>query len=353
MHLAKLIVSQFRNIAHAELALASRMNIIVGDNGSGKTSLLEAIYYLGHAKSFRTPHTTQLINLQKSEFVLHGETNTQHTMGIKRSKQTELIKLDRQIGQKKSELAKALPMQIINPDVHRILDDSPRYRRRFLDWGVFHVEQSYWDHWRRYQNILKQRNAALKQHWDKQLIQSWNEELSATVAAITHIKSTYVDQLENVLGSLPHGLEGLEIRYQQGWPESHSFVDSLQHSFDLDRKTGFTKYGPHRSDLKITLNGITAKQVVSRGQQKYLACVLKIAQVEMFCQSLGFSPLFLVDDLFSELDRTTAQQVIELLTLTGSQLFITAIEAQPALSLLPEANRKLFHVKHGMFQEVI
>lgn len=353
MYLAKLIVSQFRNIAHTELMFAPGTNVIVGDNGSGKTSLLEAIYYLGHAKSFRTPHTTHLIHLQKPEFVLHGETDAQHTIGIKRSKQVELIKLDRQPGQKKSELAKTLPMQIINPDVHRILDDSPRYRRRFLDWGVFHVEQSYWDHWRRYQGILKQRNSALKQHWDKPLIQPWNDELNATVAAITRIKSTYVEQLEKVLGLLPHGIEGLAIRYQQGWPDSQGFADSLEYSFPLDRKSGFTKYGPHRSDLKITVNGITAKQVVSRGQQKYLACVLKIAQVEMFRRALGFSPLFLVDDLFSELDRVTAQQVIQLLAVTGSQLFITAIETQPALSLLSEANRKLFHVKHGDFQEVI
>ncbi|MCG6971231.1 MAG: DNA replication/repair protein RecF, partial [Gammaproteobacteria bacterium] len=286
MHLAKLIVSQFRNIHQADLFFAPHVNVIVGDNGSGKTSLLEAIYYLGHAKSFRTPHAAKLIRFHEQEFVVHGETDSSHSIGIKRSKQSELIKLARQVCQKKSELAKALPTQIINPDVHRILEDSPRYRRRFLDWGVFHVEHSYWDHWRRYQVILKQRNAALKQHWDKQLIHSWNEELSHTVAAINKIKLDYVAHLEKAILTVPHGMTGLEISYQPGWPESQTFETSLLNSYELDSKTGFTKYGPHRSDLKITLDGTAAKYVVSRGQQKYLACVMKIAQVELFRETL-------------------------------------------------------------------
>jgi DNA replication and repair protein RecF len=96
-----------------------------------------------------------------------------------------------------------------------------------------------------------------------------------------------------------------------------------------------------------------AKHVVSRGQQKYLACVLKIAQVELFRETLGFSPLFLVDDLFSELDKSTAQQVIALLLHTNSQLFITAIEAQPAITFLAGREPRLFHVEHGEFQEVV
>jgi len=268
MQLSKLIVSQFRNINQAEIQFSAHVNLVVGDNGSGKTSLLEAIYYLGHAKSFRTPHSTQLIKLHEKEFVLFAELGQLLTIGIQRSKTNQQIKISKQGCQKKSELAKALPIQIINPDVHKILEDSPRYRRRFLDWGVFHVEHSYWDYWRRYQTILKQRNAALKNHWDKKLIDSWNEELVHTVAAITQIKSKYVAALQTELETMSHGFSGLEINYHCGWPEDLNFEDSLIKSWDQDRKTGFTKYGPHRSDLKITVRGIAAKDMVSRGQQK-------------------------------------------------------------------------------------
>ncbi len=353
MHLSKLIVSQFRNINNAEMNFSPNVNVVVGNNGSGKTSLLEAVYYLGHAKSFRTPHSTHLITHQSKEFVLYAELDHLQTIGIKRSKTAEQIKIAKQPCQKKSELVKTLPIQIINPDVHKILEDSPRYRRRFLDWGVFHVEHSYWDHWRHYQAILKQRNAALKKQWDKKLIESWNVELIATVTAITKIKSAYVAALRTELESIALEFPGLHIDYQRGWPETDTYEDSLYKSSEWDRKTGFTKFGPHRSDLKITVNGVDAKDIVSRGQQKFLACVLKIAQVILFRKAIGYSPLFLVDDLFSELDKSASRKVIHMLQNTSSQLLITTIEPQPAREVGEHENMKMFHVEHGVFQEVI
>jgi DNA replication and repair protein RecF len=353
MLLSKLIVSHFRNIHSAELKFAPQVNLIVGDNGSGKTSLLEAVYYLGHAKSFRTPHSTHLINLQENEFVVYGELDPMQSIGIQRNKTNQQIKIAKQLCVKKSELAKTLPIQIINPDVHKILEDSPRHRRRFLDWGVFHVEHLFWEHWKRYQAILKQRNAALKKRWDKRLIFSWNDELAATVMAITQFKSDYVNALREELNHLPHGFADLQIEYQQGWPESLSYVDSLEKHLEADRKIGFTKYGPHRSDLKITINNVAAKDVVSRGQQKFLASVLKIAQVLVYRKAMGFGPLFLVDDIFSELDRTAAHTVIGLLLNTGSQLLITAIDPQSSRAALPHEIIKMFHVEHGEFQEVV
>ena len=357
MHIARLSVSQFRNIQKTDLEFAPQVNWILGNNGSGKTSLLEAVYFLGHAKSFRTPHSTQLIQHQQKTFLLFAEIqrppDLYTTIGIQREKHSETVKLAKQLCQRKSELAKALPMQVINPDVHKILEDSPRYRRRFLDWGVFHVEHSYWDCWRRYHSILKQRNAALKQHWDPKLIQAWDDELLQTVKDITTIKAAYVDRLRKVLQSMPHGFDGLQITYLQGWPESQPFEECLHSSLESDRKTGFTKFGPHRSDLKITVHGEVAKDVVSRGQQKFLACLLKIAQVEVFREVLNFSPLFLVDDLFSELDRQSAGRIIDLLQGSGSQLIVTAIETPASVTVAANGETKMFHVEHGEFTEVV
>lgn len=335
------------------MSFSPSVNVIAGNNGSGKTSLLEAVFYLGHAKSFRTPHASHLINHQSKEFVLYGILDHSQSIGIRRNKTSEQIKIAKQLCQKKSELVKTLPMQIINPDVHKILEDSPRYRRRFLDWGVFHVEHSYWDHWRNYQNILKQRNAALKKHWDKKLVSSWNTELTSTVSDITNIKTTYVEALRTELDVVSQEFPNLDIAYLRGWPESDTYEESLQKSWEMDKKTGFTKYGPHRSDMKITVNGMAAKDVVSRGQQKYLACVLKILQVRLFNKAIGFSPLFLVDDLFSELDKAAARKVLHLLQNTRSQLLISTIEQQPARAALELEDVKMFHVEHGVFQEVI
>ena len=353
MHITRLILSHFRNILNAELPLSPQVNAIVGDNGSGKTSLLEAIYYLGHAKSFRTANATQLITLQQKEMVVYCELGNAQSIGIKRSKTGEQIKIAKQLCARKSQLAKTLPIQIINPDVHKILEDSPRYRRRFLDWGVFHVEHTYWELWRRYQILLKQRNAALKQHWNKKLIDPWSKELQDTVAAITTLKSDYVEALRAEIETLAHGFDGLSIAYQRGWPDTLSYEESLQHSMEFDSKTGFTKYGPHRSDLKITLHGVAAKEVVSRGQQKALACVLKIAQVKLFNKVGGNSPVFLVDDIFSELDKTTANKVIAWLLEIRCQLLITSIEKQHLVNTIPREAMKMFHVEHGEFQEVI
>ena len=353
MNISSVKVTHFRNIVQADLNLDPGINVIVGDNGSGKTSLLEAIYYLGHAKSFRTPHSTQLITLGEKQLVLYCDLSDHKSIGISRSKNTEHIKIARQPVLKKSELVMALPIQFINPDVHKILDDSPRYRRRFLEWGVFHVEHSYLELWKKYQVILKQRNAALKNRWDKKLIDSWTGELTAVANAITKIKDDYLKELAAVVQPMVHGFEDLQLDYQRGWPEAMSFEDSLNSSLESDFKTGFTKYGPHRSDIKIILKGIAAKDVVSRGQQKFLACVLKIAQVLLYSKKTSRTPVFLVDDIFSELDRNRVKQLLGLLLQTRTQLFLTSIEKQPVEEVLANMQRKMFHVEHGEFKEVV
>jgi len=354
MNIHRLKITDFRNITRADLQPDRWLNVIVGDNGSGKTSLLEAIYYLGHAKSFRTPHSTQLITLGEKQFVLYCELENAGSIGVSRSKISEQTKIAHQPVQKKSELVKTLPIQFINPDVHKILDDSPRYRRRFLEWGVFHVEQSYLDLWRKYQIILKQRNAALKNHWDKNLIGSWTEELKDVVAAITEIKANYLSDLSSEVRQIIQGFSELELVYQQGWPESQLFEDCLLASLDSDYKTGFTKHGPHRSDIKITLSGVPAKDLVSRGQQKYLASALKVAQVILFTKKTGRNPVLLVDDIFSELDKMSAKHILGVILETGCQLFLTAIDHHPAREILSDVDSmKMFHVEHGEFKEVV
>lgn len=332
--------------------MGARTNAVVGANGSGKTSLLEAIYYLGHAKSFRTLNSKILINNSTSEFLLFARLENSKTIGIQKSKNSEQLKLSKSNISTKAELVRALPTQIINPDVHKILEDSPRYRRRFIDWGVFHVEHSYLEHWKNFQRILKQRNAALKKHWDRQLIAEWDRELINVGLVITSIKEQYVEDLQAEIKNIQLGFDDISISYAKGWPEDLSYEECLHRSLAQDQKTGFTKFGPHRADVKIKLSDYPAKELVSRGQQKYLACLLKIAQVILFHRKTSRYPVLLLDDLFSELDKHSAKKITDLVSTLDCQRFITSIEKHNFDGLLNK-QMKMFHVEHGKFQEVV
>src|ERR1700689_1093527 len=198
MSLSRLQVTDFRCLQSAELQPDPHFTLISGPNASGKTSLLEAIYVLGRGRSFRTRRLEHLIRHGLERFVVFGEVETSTRrvlMGVEGSRKGMRAQIDGDKPSSLAELALFLPVQIIDPEVHHLIDEGPSRRRRYLDWGVFHVEQSFVGHWQRYQQVLKQRNAALKGRQPRGVVSVWDSDLVRSGELLGSARARYVTTL--------------------------------------------------------------------------------------------------------------------------------------------------------------
>src|SRR5271154_3312408 len=180
MSIRRVQVTDFRCLQSAALDFDPRFTLISGSNASGKTSLLEALYVLGRGRSFRTRRLEHLIRHGSERFVVFGEVDSlgrRIPLGVEGSAAGVRARISGERPSSLAELAVALPVQIVDPEVHRLIEEGPSQRRRFLDWGVFHVEQSFVADWQRYQQVLRQRNAALKSHQSKAVVSVWDGDL--------------------------------------------------------------------------------------------------------------------------------------------------------------------------------
>jgi DNA replication and repair protein RecF len=349
----------FRNFTHLCLTPAPRLNVIYGDNGSGKTSLIEAIYIMARLRSFRTSHFRNLISNGEADFLcrakLHDASGHLHHLGIQRSKDSLLIKLDGDSLRRSSELAHLMPLQLINNDVHLLIEGGPRERRQFLDWGVFHVEPHYGVILKQLRHILSQRNAALKQHWTPQQIRHWDLPLVEASNQVHQMRQDYLDRLQPFLEQLladSFNLPSIDIQYAQGWDKELSYEHALQQSLATDLQRGKTHYGPHRADLRLRSAGKPLKEVVSRGQQKILATLMMLAQIEFYKQHSGRGLVLLIDDLPAELDRHFARFFLDKVMDSESQVFVTTTDYHSLQLPDTMAEGKMFHVEHGQIREV-
>ena len=357
MFLTQLDIRQVRNLHEITLNPSKHCNYIYGANASGKTSVLEAIYLLSIARSFRTTHIKHVISHEHSHLQVFArvQNNSDSTaVGLERSIKKTRIRINGADVKQVSELSALLPVQIINPDVHKLLEQGPKYRRQFIDWGVFHVEHEFLSAWQQYYRVLKQRNAALRKKLAKNSITLWDEQLIQFAKKITLSRETYLSGFLPIFNRYVDKLMGLsvEINYQRGWNSEFSFTDSLNASFDKDFHKGFTSLGPHRADLEISYKGTLVQNCFSRGQQKLLVCAMRLAQITHLKTLMNQQSILLVDDLAAELDLEHRQNLIELLVDTKAQLFVTATE-QNSFVLPPEIESKMFHVEHGVLKEVV
>jgi DNA replication and repair protein RecF len=354
MAIEDITIDHFRNLLHVNLSPSPSINLIIGKNGSGKTSLLEAIYFLGTARSFRTPHTSLLINRDVKEFRVFSKIRKGDVgigVGIARDTKHIKIKIAGHSVNSASQLAELLPVQLINPDIHRLLEEGPRYRRRFIEWGVFHVKPHYLPLWQQCIHILRQRNAALRQTLNQKELTFWDDALCDVSKEVTKIRIEYLKELQPHLDSLftaVPDLPRISIKLDQGWSESKTLKLVLKDNLAADQKRGFTQYGPHRADLKITTGRLRAKDVVSRGQQKLITMLMKLAQLKCLIASQSTStPVLLVDDLPAELDKDYREVVIKEIAAMDIQSFITSTELASLTIASPGFDYPVFHVKHG------
>ena len=359
MHLTQLDIRQVRNLHDVKIKPEKRCNYIYGDNASGKTSVLEAIYLLSIARSFRTTHIKHVIShneaaLQVFARIEKDEYGESTAIGLERSAQKTRIRINGADVKQVSELSSILPVQIINPDVHKLLEQGPKYRRQFIDWGVFHVEHPFLLAWQQYYRVLKQRNAALRKKQPKNVITLWDEQLIRFAKSITLSRETYLLGFLPIFNQYVKKLMGLsvDIIYQRGWNSAFSFTETLENSYEKDFFKGFTSFGPHRADLQIVHNGTLVQNCFSRGQQKLLVCAMRLAQITHLKRETDQQSILLVDDLAAELDVKHRQNLIELLVDTEAQLFVTATE-ENSFVFPSEIDFKMFHVEHGNVKEVV
>ena len=343
----------FRCLENIELEADPQYNLIYGQNASGKTSVLEAIAYLGRGKSFRGAATTDLIRHGEKEFVLFGEVSDgAHTakVGVRNSSDGLETRVDGQNDGGAAALAAALPLQIIDPDVHELVAGPPDQRRRYLDWIAFHVEPGYLEAWRRFKWALKQRNAALRSGAGGAALDGWNAEFAELAALVDAGRRNALEVALDALCETGAELLGSEVgfEYRSGWNEEQGLLDALQESVERDRQQGSTQYGPHRGDLKLSYDERKARKLVSRGQQKLLACAMVLAAADTAQTALERPLLLLLDDPGAELDREALQRLMHRVVGLGSQVIATSLE--PETPLFPAA-AKTFHVEHGALRE--
>jgi DNA replication and repair protein RecF len=344
--------SDFRCLESIDLAFSPGNNLIYGPNASGKTSILEAVAYLGRGRSFRGASTRELLRHGQDEFVVFGKADLgtrQASLGVRNGKGGLEVRTDGEKRQSAALLAEALPLQVIDPEVHELVAGGPEKRRRFIDWIAFHVEQGYLETWRRYRRALKQRNAALRGGAAAAALTSWDQEMVGLGQGVDAARRRMLEVVGPALEDVGEALLGssVSIDYRQGWPADQSLAECLSGSVDRDIQLASTQCGPHRADLKLIYDERQARKLVSRGQQKLLACALILAATEVVQAHLEKPLLLLLDDPAAELDTDSVASLMGAVEKLGCQVIATTLDRnQPLFSAQP----RLFHVEHGVIQ---
>lgn len=357
MAISRLIVEKFRNLNAVDLQFDPGFNFLVGNNGSGKTSLLEAIFYLGHGRSFKSAVSNRVIAYDEPHFTLFGqiqESQHQWSVGLQKHRQGNTIaKINGEDGNKIADLAHLLPMQLITPEGLTLLNGGPSYRRAFLDWGLFHHQTSFHGAWLALNRLLKQRNAALSQQQPYAAIKIWDIELAKLAHQVSEWRASYAEALRPAIEQtcqlfLPE-LE-ISLSFHRGWEKDTDYADLLKDNFERDRALGYTFSGPQKADFRFKANGLPVEDVLSRGQLKLLMCALRLAQGEHLMAELGRHCIFLIDDFASELDQFKRALLAERLQQSGSQVFVSAI-TQGQLKEMQPTQYRLFSIDQGKIQQ--
>jgi DNA replication and repair protein RecF len=351
--LKHITIEGVRNLAQAQVTLPAGATALFGANGSGKTSFLEAIHLLGVGRSFRTHQSKPVIQHCMAHCRVVGE--------VQRGGRTTVMGLEkhRDGGVKArvcgknvpslSELALHLPLVLLDTEGLGIVTGPPEGRRRLLDGTLFHVEQGFLSHWKRYALAVRQRNSGLR----RGILGSdraWRQEIMETGTLLTQQRQAVAEKIAHELAriapALSDDLAGLEVVFRAGWDQKLSLLEALERNAESDSTQGFTQVGPHRADLRLMRDGVLAAEVLSRGQLKLAVVALKLVQGVLIEGASSLPPLYLVDDLPAELDREHCGRVCEQLG-AGRQVILTAVDRAPLEAAWGEEPLSLFHVEQG------
>ena len=358
MHITRLHVERVRNLKTVALSGLQPFNVFYGHNGSGKTSILEAVHLLATGRSFRTHIPKHYIQHNALDAIVFAQSATDKIGMQKMQSGEQLIKVNGDLVATQGQLAKILPLQLIDPQSTDIIDHGAKPRRQLLDWMMFHVEPEFYQAWQYYSRALKQRNSLLKSQRNLSLsdVEPWNKMLS-DYGEILHVqRASAVEQWQRYFEQdLKHLLPDLNItlEYNAGFHSETGLLNDLTNGHYKDIERRYTECGPHRADLRLKTPMGDAEAVLSRGQKKLLIMALKLSQIAML-HACNKETVVLLDDLTAELDLTAQRRLIDRLSQLGSQVFITTLDHESVKNHLHDLtiSYQLFNVEDGQVQAV-
>jgi DNA replication and repair protein RecF len=359
VRLIELRLENLRNIPTLAVELDPGINLFIGPNGAGKTSILEGAYLLSHAQSFRGGAVSTLIRRGATQLNLFARIERQAgpvQLGLSRTADNWSAKVNNDNVTSLGRVLREYAQVCFEPGTHTLISGASEERRRFLDWGVFHVEPDFIACAQAFRRALRQRNALLKQERNDAGLDSWDSELARWGEALAAMRWSYFHNYSRELIAalaiyLPE-LGEAKTRFGRGWAEDTSLEEVLRETRGLDRARGYTGRGPQRADWSISFAEAPLREHLSRGQEKLCALACVLAQAQLFANSRGEWPVIALDDLSSELDASHQRLVVKTLTSCRAQVLVSAIEIPDCLREIVTPER-LFHVEHGAVRSLL
>ncbi|QAT41732.1 DNA replication/repair protein RecF [Aminipila luticellarii] len=363
MYITQVELQDFRNYESLNIEFHPNVNLILGKNAQGKTNLVEAIYLSSLGKSFRTSNDFEMIRFGKKFFRIKIEAeknNEDICVEMAVSKESKAVKLNGHKIKKISELLESIYIVVFSPEDLKIVKEEPEKRRKFIDRELCQIRPVYFNNLSRYKKVLLQRNTMLKENTPKvSLLEVWNQELCEYGSKIIMQRAEFVKKIDKISSeihkNITNGKEKLRIQYESNVPfmkdleeQKSLFLEKIHLNIEKDMLKRNTSVGPHRDDLKITINGIDIRKYGSQGQQRTAALSLKLAEIMLIKEETQEDCILLLDDVLSELDEERQNYLIN--SLSNVQLFITSAEiSKKVQSTLPEG--KTFYVENGQVKE--
>lgn len=354
MKFESLRIAGLRCLDGVALTPSAGINVFTGPNGAGKTSVLEAAYLLSHGRSFRAGSRDVLLQRGAAALSVFAEVRSgdgrTRRLGLGRESGRWQARVDGDTAASLGSLVQECAVVCFEPGSHDLIAGASDERRRFLDWGLFHVEHAFVNQWRRYQRALKQRNSLLRTGGpiDPSWIEPWETELAATGEAISGFRKGYLDRLiphiQSFMEKVLPELGQFTLKYKPGWDEVADLITTLGDRRQRDLARGHTTVGPHRADFTVAFEHAPLREHLSRGQEKLCALACLLGQAALHAEIKGEWPVVCLDDLASELDRTHQEWVVAQLLGRDVQVFVTGTEIPSALIDQPVT---MFHVEQG------
>lgn len=357
MFIASLQIRNVRNLTELELELGPGLNLFQGPNGSGKTALLEAVFLLARGRSFRTTRLSEIARYGETGFqvvahIRHGQDGDVVT-GVSREGKDLSVRYHGEPVPRMSSHARRFPVSIATPDSQDLIHGSPKVRRRWLDWGLFHVEQNYLEKWRAYHRALRQRNCLLKTSTRSKELAAWEQEMASYSTEIQTVRARFIvtvsAHMQALAAKATHYSTSLHLK--PGWDMAQSLLEELEAARGQDAAAGFTRSGPHRADVTFAVEERDAATVLSRGQSKLYVVLLAMALSQAITELGGESPVLLLDDPAAELDRDTQAILIRLISDQACQSLMSLPNADS--QLLDSKDMAVFHVKRGDIRKMV